>query len=448
MLNISNNYINEKSLNEFKAYRKANKKHYFKFLNRFLILFSVLFLVTMFLPWTQTVQGNGFVTTLKPDQRPQTIQSPIPGRIEKWFVKEGDFVKKGDTILHISEIKTEYQDPNLVSRTSEQTQAKQRSVVSYKDKILAIENRIVALVNERNLKLEQAKNKIIQLRLKVKADSVDLNAAMNDYQIAKRQYERTKKLKSEGLKSLTDLEQKKLKRQQTESKQIALNNKLLSTRNQLINAELDVSRIGAEYNDKIAKAESEKASAGSAQFEAEAQVAKLKNQTSSYQIRTRLYYVTAPQSGYINKALRQGIGETFKEGEKLLGIMPANFDLAIETYVKPIDVPLIHNGESVRIQFDGWPAIFFSGWPNTAYGTFSGQVVAIDNFISKNGKFRVLIAPKDDSDWPDKLRVGSGAQTMALLEDVPIWFEMWRKLNGFPPNYYQPQNNANDDVKN
>lgn len=213
---------------------------------------------------------------------------------------------------------------------------------------------------------------------------------------------------------------------------------MLSSINQLLNAELDISRIKAEYRDKIAKAQSDKASAGSSQFEAEAEVAKLKNQSASYKVRTGLYYVTAPQTGYINRALRVGIGETFKEGDKLLSIMPADYELAIETYVDPIDIPLIHKGEDVRIQFDGWPAIFFSGWPNTAYGTFSGKVVVVDNFISDNGKFRVLIAPNNVDKWPDKLRVGSGAYTMALLEDVPIWFELWRKLNGFPPNYYQP----------
>ena len=63
-----------------------------------------------------------------------------------------------------------------------------------------------------------------------------------------------------------------------------------------------------------------------------------------------------------------------------------------------------------------------------------------ENFISDNGKYRVLLAPdKQDNKWPEAVRVGSGAKTMALLDDVPIWFELWRQLNGFPPNYYQPK---------
>jgi hypothetical protein len=63
--------------------------------------------------------------------------------------------------------------------------------------------------------------------------------------------------------------------------------------------------------------------------------------------------------------------------------------------------------------------------------------VAIDNFISQNGKYRLLVAqdPVEDP-WPTGLRVGSGAISMALLKNVPIWYEIWRKLNGFPPDYY------------
>ena len=165
-------------------------------------------------------------------------------------------------------------------------------------------------------------------------------------------------------------------------------------------------------------------------------------------MRNALYYIKAPQNGFINKAIRAGIGETFKEGEQLVGIMPSNYDLAVETYIEPIDLPLIHLGESVRLQFDGWPSIFFSGWPNTSFGTFAGKVVAIETFISENGKFRILIAPdKDENSWPKNVSVGAGAYTIALLENVPIWYELWRQINGFPPNYYAPNKKGTTEIK-
>ena len=158
----------------------------------------------------------------------------------------------------------------------------------------------------------------------------------------------------------------------------------------------------------------------------------------NYSVRTGMYYITAPQDGYITKAIQSGLGETIKEGEQIVSIMPSKYTLAVEMYIKPIDLPLVTLGQHVRLQFDGWPAIVFSGWPNTSYGTYGGEVVAIDNFISGNGKYRILVAPDpDDVDWPDALRVGSGASSMILLNDVPIWYELWRKVNGFPPNYYK-----------
>jgi hypothetical protein len=38
--------------------------------------------------------------------------------------------------------------------------------------------------------------------------------------------------------------------------------------------------------------------------------------------------------------------------------------------------------------------------------------------------------------WPDKdrwLRQGARANAWVLLEQVPLWFEFWRQINGFPP---------------
>ncbi len=440
MLNISHNPINQKvTLKEYESFGRVTRIRHHKIFNRILLGFSLMAIIVMFLPWTQNVSGNGFVTTLTPEQRPQTLQSPIPGRIEKWYVREGDEVKKGDTILYISEIKNAYQDPKLAERTMAQRDAKSRSVTSYKEKVSSLEGQIGALITERSLKLEQTENKLKQTQLKVISDSIDLEAVKTNYSIADRQYQRTLTLQKEGLKAVTDVEIKKLKLQEMQAKLVSQENKLLASKNEAINAQIELSRIRASYADKIAKARSDRATAASSQFEAEAEVVKLDNAYTNYSIRNSMYYVTAPQDGFINKALKAGIGETFKEGEALVGIMPSKYELAVETYVDPIDLPLVHVGEKVRIQFDGWPAIFFSGWPNASFGTFGGEIVAVETFISDNGKFRVLIAPDSkEGIWPQNIRVGSGAYTIALLEDVPIWYELWRRLNGFPPNYYNP----------
>jgi multidrug resistance efflux pump len=448
MLNVSNNNrIDNKKLERFSSIQLLNKEKHYKILNKILlgfVLFTVLFL---FLPWTQNISGSGAVTTLKPNQRPQTIQSLISGRIEKWYVNEGDYVKAGDTILFISEIKEDYLDPNLVENTKNQMNAKEDAVASYEGKVGALDSQMGAINSERNLKSQQAKNKIRQALLKIKSDSMDLEAIKTQIKIANTQFKRSVQLNKEGLKPLTDVEEKRLKLQEIEAKIITQENKLLSSENELINARVEISRINAEYSEKFSKAQSDQYTAQSSKYDTKAQVNKLENQYNNYKIRNGMYYIKAPQSGYVNRALKSGLGENIKEGTPIVSIMPAVYDIAVETYISPNDFPLIQKGEKVRVWFDGWPTIVFSGWPDLSYGTFGGKIVAVENFISDNGKYRVLIAPDNaEQKWPKQLSIGSGAQTMALLDNVPIWYEIWRTLNGFPPNYYQPVKEKNKDV--
>jgi hypothetical protein len=55
---------------------------------------------------------------------------------------------------------------------------------------------------------------------------------------------------------------------------------------------------------------------------------------------------------------------------------------------------------------------------------------------------------KDDP-WPKQLRVGSGIKAWIMLNDVPIWYEIWRQLNGFPPRLYEkPLNDFIDKNQN
>lgn len=451
MLNISNEKLNERiNITDTKSGKFVFFRKHYEIFNKVLVGLFVLFVIILFLPWTQNIRSTGNVTTLSPEHRPQTIQSPIPGRIEQWYINEGDYVNKGDTILRISEVSSEYFDPQLISRTTGQIDAKSSSALTYDEKINALRQQLEAQQNERELKREQAINKIEQSRLKVKSDSIKLEAAKTQIEIARTQFERIETLQEEGLKSLTDLEARRLRLQEAQAQLIAQENQLLSSRNEVINAEIEINRITAEYADKISKTRQEIFTSQGNQFNTRAEVDKLEIQRSNYEQRSNLYHIVAPQDGYVNKALRAGLGETFGQGEQLVGIMPSNYQIAVETYVRPLDLPLIHVGEDVRIQFDGWPAIIFRGWPNLSFGTYGAEVVAVENYISPNGKYRVLLAPDpEDNPWPEQIGIGSGAETIALLEDVPIWYELWRNLNGFPANYYEPGNNTqNQNGKN
>ncbi len=128
-----------------------------------------------------------------------------------------------------------------------------------------------------------------------------------------------------------------------------------------------------------------------------------------------------------------------KEGEMIVEIVPSLIQYAVELFVEPMDLPLINIGQKVRFVFDGFPAIVFSGWPKSSYGTFGGTVSSIETSVSSNGKFRVLVAEDPlEKKWPQQLRIGGGAKGIALLKDVGIYYELLRNINGFPPEYYTP----------
>ncbi|MCU0319449.1 MAG: HlyD family secretion protein [Flavobacteriales bacterium] len=398
----------------------------------------VVFIGTLFLPWTQNIRARGSLTSLSPDQRPQTIHAVIPGRIEQWYVQEGELVEPGDTILRISEVKQEYFDPKLLERTQEQITAKELTGRSYQEKVNSLDAQIDALSQAMRIKLEQAANKIQQAQLKVQSDSIRVVAARTEIKVAKDQLQRGEEQFKEGLISMVELERRRVQEQRANATFIDAQNKLLEARNELLNAELEIGGIRNDYRDKLSKAESEKFASLSQMYTTEAEVTKMQVDLASYTVRAGNYIIRAPQKGYITRAVKSGVGELVKEGEPLISVMPARFDLAVELYVEPMDMPLINLGQKVRFMFDGWPAIVFSGWPNTSYGTYGGTVVAIDNLISPNGKYRILVGPDpEDKPWPEALRVGAGAVGMALLKDVQIWYELWRQLNGFPPDLYQ-----------
>ncbi len=423
------------SLHSFKkVYKIGNKSNVKKWLYGILLIL----ILVMLLPWTQNIRAKGTVTTLRQEQRPQELNTIIAGRVIKWHVKEGDFVQEGDTILQLGEVKVDYFDPELLSRTQQQIDAKQQSIEGYKSKAGTAKTQSAALLQAQYLKLQSLDNKLLQQQLKITSDSTDLIAVNNELTVAKRQIDAAKLMLDSGVISLVDFERRKLNYQNASAKKISAENKYAQSKQELTILRIEKNSTIQEYTDKISKAEGEKYASISSAAASEADVAKLKNTYSSYDARNQLYYVRAPQNGQVIKAQKAGLGEILKEGEMIVEIVPTNIQYAVEMFIEPMDLPLISTGQKVRFVFDGFPAIVFSGWPTNSYGTFGGMVSAIETSAGSDGKFRVLVAEDPgDRQWPRQLKIGGGANGIALLKDVRIYYELWRNINGFPPDYYR-----------
>jgi multidrug resistance efflux pump len=344
----------------------------------------------------------------------------------------------------LSEIKEGYLDPRLLQRTAEQIAAKRSSISSYEGKISATDAQINSLRAALEAKLDQLSGKYRQAEAKLQSDSMDAVAAANEWKIASLQYSRQKALYDSGLVSLTALESRNAGYQSANAKKIGAENKYGAARQELNILRTERSALQQEYSEKVSKAEGDRFGSLSSMATGQGEIAKLQNQYASYAIRNGMYSIIAPQGGQIVQAQSAGIGEIVKEGQMLVHIVPNDIDYAVEMYVRPVDLPLVAPGQTVRFLFDGFPAIVFSGWPEASFGTYQGVVSAIESDVSPNGKFKLLV--KEDQGyrtWPKELRMGTGANGIALLKNVPLWYELWRNINSFPPDYYK----ANDENK-
>lgn len=388
---------------------------------RIVVVALLAAVLAMLLPWQQYVEGDGEVTAFAPGDRPQEVPTTISGRIVEWFIQEGQVVTKGQPILRIAEVKDDYLDPRTIDRYNEQLTGKSASVTSKREKVRQLGLQIGLL--EQNLKLSEQK-----ARTKVKQYEAEVRASVIDSATFLVQLERQQSLLDQELTRLTDLENARVRYQNAIAK-------LQEKRQTLQAAQIELTSVAIEYGEKIAKARSDQAATQAEVGEGSADVAKLRQNVQNLEIRNGFYMIRAPQNGTIVRAARAGIGEQLKEGQAVVTIQPADAQQAVALNVKAMDVPLLSVGRKVRLQFDGWPALQFAGWPSVSVGTFGGTVAVIDRVPDSKGKFRVLVTPDStDEKWPRQLRLGSGVLGWAMLDEVRVGFEIWRRINGFPPS--------------
>lgn len=392
----------------------------FQTLGRWILAILAVVVVIAFLPWQQNVQGAGQVTALKPEERPQQAVAAVGGRIARWYIEEGQQVKAGDPIVALAEVKEAYLDPLTLQRLGQQLDGKRLAVQEKRAKAEALAVQARALDSAWRFARIKADNRITQL-------TASLEAAQLEDSLAQVQVQRTENLFRDGLRSRLELEQARQRAQRAHA--LALEQEAA-----LGTARADRAGVDADYTEKIAKVDGDRSATLAEVAEGNAEIAKLATGEANLEERQGLLVVRAPRDGIVVQALRAGIGEIVKDGEAVATVQPADPKLAVAVQVTPRDVPLLRIGDKVRIEFAGWPAMQFSGWPSVAVGTFGGRVAVIDQVVSADGNYRVLVeADPADEAWPEELLMGSGARAWALLRNVRVWFEVWRLLNGFPP---------------
>lgn len=216
--------------------------------------------------------------------------------------------------------------------------------------------------------------------------------------------------------------------------------RLAATQSALETSEIDLKRTEALFKDGLAsRRDYELAKIKVDDFLAKkAEAAAAVNRAEVSLSRQSAQLVAAPRDGFILKINAGDVSTFIEAGEPIATFVPENAPLAVELFVNGRDVALIAPGDLARIEFEGWPTIQFSGWPSVAVGTFPAKVLSVDPSASESGLFRVLLVPDESGPpWPDRrfLRLGASARGWVLLKTVPLGYEIWRRLNDFPPEF-------------
>lgn len=397
------------------------------------VVMLLIFVVTMaliYVPWQQNVVGIGTVSVFSPNERPQTINTQIDGRVKKIFVNEGDNVTKGQPILELSELNPKYLDKEQINRFKLKRKALQNKKHATLYAIKSLESQLGSLskipdsvIPSAKLKVKQAKNKI--------------QIAYQNYETAHLNLARIKSLYSKGLRSKRDLELAQLAFTKAEAE-------VDMAKQSIGMAEYKQDQVSAEIFARIQKVQSTLAEKHEKLAEIETDILKLDIEISNLEIRAEQRRIIAPISGQITRLFAIGEASTVKAGEQVAIIVPRTKDQAVELYVRDFDVPLLDVGRPVRLQFSGWPVIQFSGWPSASFGTFGGVVAVIDAVHDGTNKFRVIIRPDqrrietyEDKPWPKYplLRPGAQVKGWIMLDTVSLGFEIWRQINGFPAQF-------------
>jgi multidrug resistance efflux pump len=422
-----------------------------------IVLMFLCVLAAFFVPWQQSIRGEGSIVAFDPFERPQPVQAPVKGLVAKRGegVIENAYVEAGQTLFVIED-----QDPQYLFRL-EQQQANAQSDLSATENRLkqaqslpAINERVVEIAREELSALEAAQSEldsayeqfVMQAENKLAAQKNKLRASEAKYEQVEADYRRKQDLFQDGLVSELTL-------QKTEQAFLDAEAKVGESREMLKEAASAVrgkereqkskwQEWQAKINKVVAAVQKAEADVRKAQIDINKIAGELAEKRTKLQKSQRDFeaqktqVVVAPRSGYIMN-LTVFDGMPVKQFDTLCRIVPKTDSLAVQVWVAGNDAPLIHQGDHVRLQFEGWPAVQFSGWPSVAVGTFGGTVALVDPTDNGKGKFRVLVKPDADSDkWPDYpyLRQGVRANGWVLLDRVPLGYEVWRRMNGFPPS--------------
>lgn len=401
-------------------------------------IFIIFFMALLYVPWTQTVTVQGKLSAYSANERPQEVHAQINGSLQRWYVHEGDSVKKGDLVLKLGDVDPKFMAPDLIKRLDQSREALIQKKQAALDRAKILDISIEEMTSLVQAAESTATARVLEAEQKTLSAEQRTNSAKIAKETAELNLQRSKVLEADGLVSRRELELAIQAAIQADANLKGADAELMETQKARAALEYNRDKIDAELVQKLLDTKSKRAEAIEAAAKVSKELADIELTRSNARQRRIASKILAPVDGTVVRLTPVGLGEIVHAGDLLFNIVPKDSSPAIEMWANSIDAPLLKPGRPVRILFQGVPAIPLPAWPELMAGTYDGQIQVVDQSASANGKFRFWVAPDTSrKKWPPQLHVRQGTQVMGwiILNRVPLWYEMWRRFNLFPPDY-------------
>ena len=417
---------------EFDSLKLVQTAPFVDRIGRFIFVLILVFVAILFLPWRQTVEGEGSVIAYDPTERIQSISAPIDGFIDTFYVSENEHVQKGAKLFDMIDPDKEYK--TRVYKMREDFIQQQQNI---EDKLLLLDEKRSSLFLQKEIRIELYDKRYTQAEEALKSIQFKYSAQKKNYEVISNQFNRVKELHLQKIESKKNFEKMESEYifAQTQLNKIVIDIEVQKRNLSIIQKEKE--HFIEETENKIRALETNRLSE-------ETHLNRLKRELEKHQTEVSRYEtssIISQKDGSVMRILKNDKNTYIKKGEPIALFSPDVNTSALLFKVSDFNMPLIKEGISVRIRFHGWPALHIAGWPEIRLGTFGGIIKRVDPVLHEQSVYYAYVVEDPSEPWPsqEELRVGTNARVWAALSVVPIWYELWRLMNAFPANMITPE---------
>lgn len=360
------------------------------------LLYTIVFLVCAFFIWAyfakvdQLVRGDAKVI---PYGQNQVVQNYEGGIISKILVEEGDFVKKGQELLKLtnSQYLTNYEKNNLeIINLKDQSKRLESEAKNIRLSITDVNEKEYALyksnMNQLDSKLSVIKEQQEQKQKERNEIRSKIRHLEQNFALIKKETDVMEPLVKKGI--VSKVEFFKLLREAN------------SIKDELESTKISLKRISSsikEYDKRYEETLSEFQNGAQKELsEVTSKVIQLEKENQAYEDQVKRTSVLAPVSGYIKKMHINTIGGSVQAGMDLVEIVPVEEKLLIETKIKPEDIAFLYEGQKATIKF--------TAYDFAIYGSLEGSIQKIspDSETDKENNTYYLVYIKANKDYLGK----------------------------------------------